>query len=493
MVTKPKPGTKKLNIKRNLFRRRFAQFILWAIVGLMIAIGAFVGVNHFKSPKVAQFSWENMKVGIHQKAFTLTFNQEMDHASVADNLTIKPPLDGEISWDGKEMTYTLSEIPLYGNSYYVQLSEAESATGEQPLEPFIGEFETRDRAFVYLGVEGKEKGRLILYNLTQQEKLLLTPSDLTVVDFEAYPQGDRILFSAFSNRQNQTSVQKLYTVTTGIDPTGTKEKKAVGKLNILLDAKQQQNLKFDLADNGQTIIVQHQDPQTEASELWVITANGTLQPLEVQAKQFVISPNGETLALAKPEGVTFIPIANRSESSLLFPEYDQVLTIASDNQTTVMVKNRTDGTQTLFLVDAKKERELFTTAGKFLNCGFEPRQQKTLYCLHTEVTEAIDGTIVEEPSLTAVNLETNEQVSLLTLPNYPDVKMSVAPDGIAILFDQVVATLPKPNSKLRTKDGNAITMAKLWLLPLPEIPTKDNPNRISPEELVSGFHPHWLS
>jgi hypothetical protein len=493
MLTKPKPGTKKLGLKRKFLKRRFTQFFLWALVGLSIAIGIFVGRHYFKPIQVNNFSWEDMKVGVSQQQFTLTFSHLMDHASVEANLKIQPPLAGKISWEGREMTYTLSEVPLYGNRYYVQLSEAQTAKGKQTIKPFIGEFQTRDRAFVYLGVEAAEKGRLILYNLTQQEKLLLTSPDLTVVDFEPYPQGDRILFSAVSNRHPQTRNQKLYTVTTGINSVGSKEKQPVGKLKVVLEGKQGQNLTFDLADRGQTIIVQQQEPTTENGELWVIPEDGTPQSLEVQASQFVVSPNGQTFALAQPEGVALIPLTPKAESSFLFPEYDRVLTFSPNSQATIMVKNQPDGMQSLFLVNAKKERELLTTAGKVLDCDFEPKQQKTLYCLNTEVMEAVDGTVVEKPYLEAINIETTARVSLLSLPNYPDVQMSIAPDGIAVLFDQIVATLPKPNSKLQTENGNAIMMSKLWLLPLPEIPTTANPNRVSPEELIPGFRPRWLS
>ena len=44
-----------------------------------------------------------------------------------------------------------------------------------------------------------------------------------VSDFEAYPQGDKILFSATSRKDLNQGLQtdKLYTVTTGINPQQT--------------------------------------------------------------------------------------------------------------------------------------------------------------------------------------------------------------------------------------------------------------------------------
>jgi hypothetical protein len=43
-------------------------------------------------------------------------------------------------------------------------------------------------------VENNEKGRLVLYNLTRQQKTILTPANLTVMDFKLYPKGIEFCF-----------------------------------------------------------------------------------------------------------------------------------------------------------------------------------------------------------------------------------------------------------------------------------------------------------
>jgi hypothetical protein len=80
-------------------------------------------------------------------------------------------------------------------------------------------------------VENNEKGRLVLYNLTRQQKTILTPANLTVMDFKLYPKGDRILFSAVDSPNPQPGLinQKLYTITTGINPFSPDDSSAGGQ------------------------------------------------------------------------------------------------------------------------------------------------------------------------------------------------------------------------------------------------------------------------
>jgi hypothetical protein len=87
------------------------------------------------------------------------------------------------------LTYTLTELPIYGKKYQVKLSIAQG-------EDFIGEFYSHDRAFAYIGVNQEERGRLIVCNIiqgannvTELKKTILTPEDLVVTDFQIYPRG----------------------------------------------------------------------------------------------------------------------------------------------------------------------------------------------------------------------------------------------------------------------------------------------------------------
>jgi len=66
------------------------------------------------------------------------------------------------------MVYTLAAPAPYGTSYQVQLQGAQDLLGVRRLgrliQPF-GRFKSRARS-VYLGVEGEEQGRLVLYTIS---------------------------------------------------------------------------------------------------------------------------------------------------------------------------------------------------------------------------------------------------------------------------------------------------------------------------------------
>jgi len=136
-----------------------------------------------------------------------------------------------------------------------------------------------------------------------------------------------------------------------------------------------------------------------------------------------------------------------------------------------------------------RRSETTCTTGSILNCQFDPLKPN-LYCL---LTQLLDGkTYQEQPYLTAIDLKTGKQTPLVVLPNQPDVEMSLAPDGLALLFDQVVtATTPSNSSQINiplTTEGEAIS-SRLWPPLLPTIRWR-NASQLQPEQLpLPGFHP----
>ncbi|MFM7615589.1 MAG: Ig-like domain-containing protein, partial [Synechococcales cyanobacterium] len=138
-------------------------------------------------PTVRSFSWQDRQIGAEDTAFSLVFSRPMDAKSVEDNLQITPPLAGKISWAGKRMVYTLLTPAPYGTNYQVSLNKAKdkfsrSQNSNRPIKSFMGSFSTRNRALVYIGANPQEYGRLVLYNLTQEQKTILTPRDLIVMN-----------------------------------------------------------------------------------------------------------------------------------------------------------------------------------------------------------------------------------------------------------------------------------------------------------------------
>ncbi|KYC43413.1 hypothetical protein WA1_11275 [Scytonema hofmannii PCC 7110] len=482
--------------------------ILSLLTGLLILQGDAV------KPSVRHFSWENQKIGADDSSFALTFSRPMDTKTVEENLKIDPPLAGKVSWAGRRMVYTLLTPAPYGTNYNVKLQGARDKFLEQEgknrlIEPFTGTFRTRDRVILYVGADKEDKGQLVLYNLTQEQRKVLTPKDLIVMDYKPFPNGEKILFSARANTQDLTSSQ-LYTVTTGISAISNKKSEPSSKINLILDNKEYQNLKFDLSPDGQTIVVQRgkkDDPGDFG--LWFLPVNKkndgenseeqpVLKRLQSQpVGDFVITPDSKAVAVAQGQGAAILPLQTDASKPLDFlPQFGLVQAFSKDGSQAAMVKFNTDYTKDLFLVTNQGiQRQLLRTPGSILSCQFDTASP-TLYCLLTQILPG--GLYQEQPYLVAIDLKSGQQKPLMVLPaEQRNVEMSLAPDGLGLLFDQIVpqstATGSSPANLLTTDDGQAISTSRLWLMPLLPISDPSASVDIKPEQLpLVGFHPRWL-
>ena len=477
------------------------MLLLTVLIGFMILKGDVVAV------RVREFTWQNKQIGADDVSFTLNFSRPMDTKSVEENLKIEPPLAGKVSWAGRRMVYTLVTPAPYGTNYEVRLQDASDRFAQKEgenrvIQPFVGNFRSRDRVIMYIGADADNKGQLVLYNLTEEKKNIVTPKDLIVMDFKAFPDGEKILFSArTSNNQDLLSAQ-LYTVTTGISAKPQTAAEPAGKVDLVLDNKQYQNLKFDLSPDGKTIVVQRGNKNNPSDfGLWFMptTSNSREKPTPQRLKSqpggdFMITPDSKAVAVAQGQGAAILPLQTDASKPLDFlPQFGLVQSFSKDGSQAAMVKFNTDYTRDLFLVTNQGiQKPLLKTTGSILNCQFDPASP-TLYCLLTQLVS--DEEYIEQPYLVAIDLNTGEQRPLLLLPiEQRNVQMSLAPDGLGLLFDQVIPQLepvPLTANVLKTEDGEAIASSSLWLMPL--LPLDDTNTTIQPEKLpLVGFHPRWL-
>lgn len=480
------------------------MLILSLLIGLLVIKGDAV------KPSVRQFSWQNQKIGADDISFTLNFSRPMDTKSVEDNLNIEPPLAGKVSWAGRRMVYTLLTPAPYGTQYKVKLQGARDKFAEKEgkkreIQPFTGTFHTRDHVILFIGTEKEEKGRLILYNLTQEHREVLTPKDLLVMDYEPFPNGEKILYSARTADSQDLLSAQLYTVTTGSSAQTGKEAVPAGRIDLILDNKEYQNLKFDLSPDGQTLVVQRgkkDDPGDFG--LWFMSLDfdnskekPTLKRLQNQpGGDFVITPDSKAVAVAQGQGAAILPLqANVSKPLDFLPQFGLVQAFSKDGSQAAMVKFNTDYTKDLFLVTNQGvNRQLLRTKGSILNCQFDTASP-TLYCLLTQVVDT--QLYQEQPYLVAIDLKSGQQKPLMLLPpEQRNVEMSLAPDGLGLLFDQVVPQTTATGSLttlLTTEDGQPIATSSLWLMPLLPISDHTAAADIKPEQLpLIGFHPRWL-
>lgn len=484
--------------------------ILMLILTVLIGIVLLTGDR--TSPKIKEFTWQNKQIGAEDTGFVLTFNRPMDRKSVEENLRIDPPLRGKISWAGRRMAYTLLEPAPYGTPFSVQLQGAQDRLygnyEGQLIEPFTGYFRSRDLAFVYIGVEEKQEGRLVLVNLSQKspQPKPLTPENLVVLDFEPFPKGDRILFSAISQTEQSQGLiaPQLYVVTTGINTQSFQENfsssQAAGKIEKVLDDKYYRNLKFDLSPDGKIIVVQRvskKDPN-DASP-WMMEFGKSPKPLEAKGGDFLITPDSQAIVIAQgPDLTTILPLKPNAEPLEFLPKFGQVLGFAEDGSAAAMLKFNPDGTRSLFVVNNQgKEEELYRTPqfGNILSAEFDP-SHTVLYALITELLDNQEQ-YQEQPYIVAIDLKTKQLIPLVILPNQQEINISLSPDGLALLFDQTVTQTAQPDDpekSTKTQGGDTIQTSRLWILPLiADVSHQGSKPKLKPEELpFSGFNPKWL-
>ncbi|MEO0431857.1 MAG: hypothetical protein AAF151_09180 [Cyanobacteria bacterium J06656_5] len=479
---------------------RLAQAFM---IVLAVVIGGMVLLGGPAASRVRSFTWKDRQVGADETSFLLNFSRPMDHGSVEQNLIIEPPLPGRFSWAGRRMAYTLNFPAPYGNEFTLSLPQARDrfSGADAKFVPFEARFKSHERTFAYIGIDGDEQGRLMLYNLSTQSSTALTPENWTVLDFKPYTQGDRILFAAAESELGEQQDQQLYTVTTGLGDRSAPS----GQIETILDSDGYQNLKFDLSADGQTVVVQRVNRSNPGDfGPWVITQGEAPRRLETEpGGDFIIAPDSQSLLLQQGEGTAIIALSDaeneQSGDTLDFlPQYGLVMDVAGNGSAAAMVSFNQDDpekryTQTLFWVSNQgDEKPLLNVTGAILDAQFDPTNE-LLFCLTSQLLEG--DTYQVQPSISAVNLKTDSMEELWTLPPQPSVHMSLAPDGLALLFDETVPSANADSSAV-VDNGVAIATSKLWLLPLyqtSEARLNKQPQPIEPQAFpFMGINPVWI-
>ena len=482
---------------------RLAQLIDKLAIALIVLLSLIIGLLIWggtacedeclfhAGAKVSSFSWDDKTIGGQDRAFILTFNRPMDRDSVEENLIISPSLPGKISWSGLRLAYTLDNPAPYGETYQIALAVARERFANQKqagseIQPFDAQFRSRDRALAYVGTEGEETGRLVLSNWTRSQTAILTPKNLTVFDFKPDPQGNFLLFSAADSSQGVEGISdlKLYKVSTRLDSI-TENGLAV---ELVLDNQKYQNNKFDISQDGTTIVVQRLNRSNPKDYgLWKLVEGKSPQMFtNNQVGDFLITPDSQAVAVAQGEGIALLPLKEYAEPLDFLSRFGRVLDFTADGTGAAMINYNTDHedlkyTQSLYYVNSQGvEKELLNTDGSIQNCQFDPTAEH-LYCWLTELSKKEIYT--EKPYLAQIDLKTGKINTLVTIPKYQESQVSLAPDGLGILFEQ---SLNKIYSGTPGEKKNSI-----WLA----IPAGDLADTTisSIEQLpFIGFHPQWL-
>ncbi len=458
------------------------RIALTLIVTVMVMIGGLAWGGDQTLPRIRNFSWQDRDVGAEDQAFILSFSRQMDWNLISEAIEISPPLPGKTSWSGRRLAYTLEEPIPYGERFQINVDIPTEPPARPEMEPFSGFFRSRDRVMAYIGT-GANAGRLILKNLTLQQETVLTPKNLTVIDFQPYPNGERVVFSAINAEAAQTDAE-LYTVTTGITlrppETPRQSPQPPGQLHKLLDNADYQLVKFELSRDGERIVTQRiqRGPNGETS-LWLLEGNQAPRELnQLNIGDFRIAPDSENLVMAQGEGLAIVPLSNQGQTELLsfLPQYGLVLAFSPNGRNAAMVKFNPDFTRSLFLVTSQGQaKELLKTTGSLLSAAFDPRG-KVLYCLMTRLQP--EAQFREQSFIAMVDIRDGELTPLLELAGQQELAIHLAPDGSGLLFDQ---TTPDQQQNFQ-----------VTLLPIQAAEQGEVIKLLPLRNLGSGIHPQWF-
>jgi hypothetical protein len=484
--------------KRIRNRKSIVLAIALAVFSALIIVTIYPG-----APRVRSFSWADRSIHADDRQFSLMFSHTVDHDSIVANLQIDPALPGQITWDDRTLIYTLDHPAPYGFDFRLSLSGGHLAKSTQTkIEPFQATFKSADRAIAYIGTEAEERGRLVMYNFTQDTTTVLTPPDLSVMDYQPYFGSDKLLFSALDRTakdQRLLDVQ-LYSVTTGLHG------EPPGRLTKILDDSHYQTLQFALASQAETIVVQRADRQNPGANfgLWLIRSGETLPIQAEPGGLFTLTPDGSAIALSQRDGIAILsldPLTEPAQLIVFFPEFGRALDLSNDGQKLALLKFNPNYTQSIFLsVNQDVPQELLTLTGTVLDAQFDPNGQM-LYALLLD--ELDTETYQAQPQIVAIDLQDLTVRELARLEtDQRDLQFNLSPDGQAIIFDQLITESPQDQAidTPRTSSGEVIVGGDLRVIvPLINLePTADQPpeaQTLQPtiEPLgLAGIRPHWL-
>jgi len=410
------------------------QWVGWISLALLVSIGVVLWLGDRTAPYVLDFSWHNRQINAQDRAFLLNFSRPMDRPSVERNLHIEPPLKGKFSWAGRRMAYTLAEPAPYGTTFHLSLSNAydrfaAEAGAKTVIQPFHSTFRTPDPILAYIDPHG----RLVAYDLKQQQTRFLTPAGQIVTDFRIYPQRDRILYGAIAPDSHLLE-QKLYRLSLS-EPKADPE--------LVLDNDTYQNFKFDLAPDGSVIVVQRLHRQQKGNYgLWILRDKQPPQPLDSQpGGDFVIAPDSISLAMAQGEGIAILSLEPSVPPLDFLPRFGTLLSFSPSGQKAATIAFNKDFTRSLYLVTNTGEQlELARITGSVLAAQFDPSERK-LYCLLTQLDPS-QTSYQEEPYLAVVGLATRQMSKIADLPQQRNLQMHLSPDGTYLALSSVEQNNP---------------------------------------------------
>lgn len=174
---------------------RFDRVILAVVLGLGLAIAALSIASARFGPSVGQLTTAQTLGGTSVNTqIGLTFSDRMAMQSVEHGFRLTPSVPGTFNWSGNVLLFSPRHPLAYGTRYTVTVAaSARDATGRHLFRPYRGSFITQTQSLLYLGTQGRDKGRLILASVNGHRRVV-GPDDGSVTGYSVSLDGSLAVY-----------------------------------------------------------------------------------------------------------------------------------------------------------------------------------------------------------------------------------------------------------------------------------------------------------
>lgn len=173
----------------------------WCVLSLMAVLALLTGVVIVRGDRVGvrivALSPERGATNVSSRAaIQVTFDQEMEQASVEKRFALSPPVEGTFQWEGKTLIFHPVQPLTHDTDYTVTLRQgARSQRGREIPRDMIWRFRTRRLQVLYLA-ERDETVDLWVTDREGHQQTALTAVPVALWDYAVSPDGQQIVYSA---------------------------------------------------------------------------------------------------------------------------------------------------------------------------------------------------------------------------------------------------------------------------------------------------------
>ena len=438
-------------------------WILFFIFSLLIGILLIRGDQTY--PKVIASNLEQEVLPLSTNQIVLTFNRNMDRASVEEHFLIEPDMQGKFSWIGKKMAYSFTDGLEAGQSLKINLVNAADEQGVIMGEVYEANYTTADQHLYFVGVLESQSDRLVQYSFNSKKSEILSPENLIIKDFKVHPHQKLVYLFGRENGANQQR-EDLYQLNL--------ETEAIEKI---VDGKKEFIFSFDLSPDGKILLVRKgilnefdQSSLVDPGRLWIFDIESQswseFWNKEIYGSEFFFSPDSNYLVGRLISGdITILPIQEDPDKVVYLQNYAGSYNLSPDGSKLVFVDFEDPFSPNNLLLRGTdgETKELVSGKGQIQFPIFN-RAGDSIYFLLSQA-----GDDFEETGLLQINpyhlyrydLEENKLLQLTTDEKFFEGFFHLSSDGKKIAFERYQTA--ESGAFFEGQLGEEAPGAELWI------------------------------